>query len=643
MSAWSIDFETRARDDIKLGLCRYLQTAEALWLCGTNGDAVFRSDLLQSPPPQVLVDHIAAGGIVSGWNVMFEYYVWNKVLPRTYRDLPVLRIEQLRDTMAQAAACALPQQLGACAEALGTDLKDAEGKKLIQLFSKPASDGRYRNPADYPDRWQSFGDYCLQDVYAESAIAYRLPALSRSEQLVWEQTQQINERGIPIDINGLKNVKKIIEQEKLSIDASIKLATDYAVTSVSEQAKLLLWLKERGYPFGDLKKDSVAAALNDVEDDAVRAVLLLRQHGSKTSVAKVTKLLEIVCEDGLVRGALTYHGAATGRFASRGGLNVQNFKRPVVDEKEAVAVLADSDYDYAKWHYGGDLMDAASSVVRGMIKAPDGYTLIDADFSSIENRLGAWLSEDDNALEAFRQGLDQYKDFAATMFGIGYDAVNKEQRQVGKAACLGAIYGQGARGFINYASGYGVTLSREESKVVIDAYRDKYNKTVQLWDGCDKAAKKAINNPGTVCGANRLKFHCEDNFLVMTLPSHREIRFYDAKVTLEKTPWGEERPTITHLGVNSVTKKWERMKLIGSSIFQSAVQGLARDLLVYAAFNVERAGYPIVFHVHDELISCIPENSGSVAEFCRAMTRLPLWADGLPLTAEGYEAKRFRK
>lgn len=264
-SVWSIDFETRSRADIKLGLCRYFAPEaepKCLWLAGQRSDGRwFLTDLTQKAPPKFFLDDVAAGCIVSGWNVMFEFLAWNSVLVKQHR-VPRLELTQLRDTMAQAAACALPQSLAECAKALGTPLKDSAGHALINRWSKPAPSGGFREPEQDQERWIAFGDYCAQDVIAEKGIAERLPQLSPYEQRVWLQTQQINQRGIPVDINGIDRLEAIVRREKLRIEEEIKLVTGYRVTSVTETAKLLTWLREHGYPFDSIAADKVREALD---------------------------------------------------------------------------------------------------------------------------------------------------------------------------------------------------------------------------------------------------------------------------------------------------------------------------------------------------------------------------------------------
>jgi DNA polymerase len=711
-----IDFEFRSGTDIDLGLPQYFADEDAAPLCmawryddGMAGiwipevstemaEALSDQGFNWSTTlPDHIVEWVTAGRPVAGWNVMFEWHAWNLHCVPDY-GFPPLAVGQLIDTMALAAAMNLPQALGKCGPVLGLDsehLKSPRGKQLIKLLCCPqpepevkplesyarsasykAAQTRHRTWLARGGRWLNNIElllelylYCEQDVVAEQAIAKKLRVLSDWEQAVWIKTQEINLRGVPICAEEITNISEIVEREKLRLNEELARLTGGAVTAGSEAAKLRSWINGRLLcPIDDLTADTVEKTLLRKDLDPVtRRALEIRAEVSQTSTAKMPKMLIVMAPDGTLKNMHIYHGASTGRDASRGGVNLQNLSRPPLKKKEiplALEILGSGDYDLASMIYGDQLMGAAVSCVRGVIKAPPGWDFIDADFSSVENRVAAWLADQMDKLDMFAQGLDEYKTFAASsLFGIPYEEVTDDQRQMSKAAVLGCMFGQGWKGLIDYAAGYGVEITEDRAKEIVKAYRTEYKRVQTLWYKCADAAVTAVENPGEwVRAGSKIKLMCHKNFLWMKLPSGRLIAWAAPRVEMRKAPWTEQifigyaddgtevfedkpvyKPTVTVEQTDSMTRQWRREPLIGSSIFQSAVQATARDLLMFAMFTLEDAGYPVVLRIHDELLNLVPQGFGSVEEVCTLMCVKPAWAEGLPLAAEGWRDTRFHK
>lgn len=647
------DYETRSAEDIKLGLDRYFSCPEAdvlsfAYLLPTYSDPVLW--IPGMPNPHDLFDYIAAGNPFSGHNVMFEWMAWNRICVPKY-GWPELKIESLIDTMARAAAMSLPQSLGGCAEALGLPqdkLKDKRGKYLIQRLCVPHEPTKNR-----PGKWindpkllQELYDYNIQDVRVERAVMEALPELSEVEYQTWLMTQKINLRGLPVDVEEVKRVVTVVEREKERLQA---VATEITGgIEVTQRNKLLEWLATKGVQTEVLDADTVAEFLDsEFLDEDARTVLQARAAVSQTSTAKFQKILDIAADDGTIKNLLVYHGAATGRFASRGGFNYQNLTRPKIkDPDQAIETIAAhyDDHDFLRMIYP-DVMTAASSCVRAAIRAPAGYEFIDADFSSIENRCGPWLARDDATLDLFRKGLDEYKVFATKMYGVRYEEVTKDMRQVSKSAVLGSMFGQGHKGLVDFAAGYGVTLTLEKSKEIVDLYRADRKKIVRMWYDCGDAAMDAVRNPGKQVKVGRIKFGYDRkrDFLYLGLPSGRRIAYCQPRIQMAKAPWGEMKEVVTHMALNSITRQWERTKTIGAGFYQNAVQGAARDLLCASVFNLEAAGYKVVGLVHDEVLALVKEGEGSEEEFCQLMCTKPDWAEDLPVAAESWRGKRYQK
>jgi DNA polymerase len=295
---------------------------------------------------------------------------------------------------------------------------------------------------------------------------------------------------------------------------------------------------------------------------------------------------------------------------------------------------------------GMGTMQQLSSLVRSAIVAPKHKTFVDVDFSSIENRVASWIAGQTDKVELFRKGLDEYKAFASTsLYNVAYDDVTKEMRQISKSAVLGCMFGQGYKGLVKYAEGMGVKLSEQQSRNAVDAYRMAYAKVKNCWYECEQKAMDAVNNPGQPFQTGKLLFKFTKDALWMRLPSGRLICWRDPKVEKQLTPWGIMRDGITVRSQNTFTRQWGRNSLIGSSIFQSAVQGTARDILAECTLSLETAGFEVINLIHDEVLMLADEDKGeqTLATATSIMTTPPKWAPDFPLAVEGWVSKRYRK
>lgn len=633
---YSIDFETRSFIDlVEHGLDIYANDESTDILCiaygsDTNNVRVIDSVFTQNFP---LLDHVRNGGKIQAWNAMFEYAIWNCVCVPKY-GWPELKLEQCVDSMAIAAANNIPQSLGDAAAFIDANQqKDTRGRYLIQKLCKPHK-GVFN---DDPELLNELFNYCKQDVRTELAVVSNLRHLSDHEQEVWAMTQRINIRGVPVDPSELHNAVRAVCRAQDALDNECIALTG---CKPSERTKLLNWLNANGAGLQDLTAETVDSALQSAEPGAIRRALELRQEGSQTSVAKYAKMMEIQ-RNGRIRNTLVYHGASTGRWASRGGLNLQNIARPNLSDGEIAISIP------RVFEQGAGSMQELSSLVRSAIKAADGFTFVDVDFSSIENRVGVWLANQKDKVELFRKGLDEYKVFASeSLYRVPYDEVTKEQRQVSKSAVLGAMFGQGAKGLVKYAEGMGVKLSEVQAKGAVDNYRASYARVKNLWAACEAAAIDAVQNPGMgFFAGTKIKLKTAKNVLWMQLPSGRLICWQRPELELLTTPWGTEKLGVTVHSQNTYSRQWNRNVLIGSSIFQSAVQGTARDCLAVAMLNLEKAGYEVINSIHDEVLLLVEEQNGESAlvDVINIMTTPPTWAPDFPLAAEGWFGNRYRK
>lgn len=637
---YSIDFETRSKANLPdVGLDIYANDPTTEVLCIAFGNNPETVNVLPPQNPSTnqlwpLMQHVSKGGKIAAWNAMFEYAIWNCVCVPKYH-WPKLKLEQCIDTMAVAAANNIPQGLDEAGAFMDAQYqKDPIGKRLIQKLCKPNSKGGFN---DDPELLKQLFDYCAQDVRTEMALGAVLRPLEDVEQAVWTLTQRINTRGVPVDPRELQNAVLAVQRAQDAIDQECLALTG---CKPSERQKLLDWLNAQGAGLDDLTAETVSKMLQCSIHTRVKKALELRQDGSQTSVAKYAKMLEVQ-RDGRIRNTLVYHGASTGRWASRGGLNLQNIARPNLSDEEIERCIPRV-FDQATGSMG-----ELSSLVRSGIKAPDGKTFVDVDFSSIENRVGVWLAGQKDKIEMFRKGLDEYKTFASTsLYRVPYDAVTKDQRQVAKSAVLGAMFGQGAKGLVKYADGMGVKLTEAQAKNAVDNYRGSYVMVKELWAACESAAIQAVENPGSPFAAGaKIILKCAKGALWMRLPSGRLICWQRPQLELLTTPWGSEKLGVTVHSQNTYSRQWTRNAIIGSSIFQSAVQGTARDFLAVAMLNLDKAGYEVINSVHDEVLLLVEEQNGesSMADVIQIMTTPPSWAPDFPLAAEGWFGKRYRK
>ena len=569
--------------------------------------------------------------IFQGWNVAFEVNIMRHVLGI---DVPW---ERAIDTMAWAAANNCPQSLEEAAIFLGTtDQKDPIGKRLIQKLCKPQKDGTFNKD---PVLLKQMYDYCIKDVKAEMAIGALLRPLTSTEQEVYTLTQQINDRGVPVDPNELHSAVLAVVRAQDQLDNECVALTGF---KPSERAKLLGWVNKMMIePLPDLTAETVEKTLKlEHLFKPLRRALELRQEGSQTSVAKYAKMGEIQ-DEGRIRNTLVYHGASTGRWASRGGLNLQNIARPTLEDGQIEVAIP------RVFREGIGTMQELSSLVRSAIVSPEGKTFVDVDFSSIENRVGVYLAGQKDKVELFRKGLDEYKTFAAdNLYHVSYDDVTKDQRQIAKSAVLGAMFGQGAKGLVKYAEGMGVKLSEGQAKNAVDGYRSSYVKVKALWALCENAAIQAVENPGNPFRAgDKLVLKVAKNALWMQLPSGRLICWQRPQLELVTTPWGQQKVGVTVHTQSTYTRQWGRNQIIGSSLFQSAVQGTARDCLAVAMINLEKAGYEVINSIHDEVLLLVEEQSAESAlvDVMSIMNTPPTWAPDFPLACEGWISKRYRK
>ena len=800
------------------------------------------------------------------------------------------------------------------------------------------------------EEFARLGRYCMQDVRAEESLSSVLPELPENEQRLWLLDLTINDRGIRVDAPSATAILRCIDTHSADMTKEFRRLT--GLDSPKQRDATLRHLLALGVEMDGLTKGDVEKALTTTGNEAAKRILEIRQSLSKSSTAKYQAFIDARCSDDRIRGCFMYHGAGTGRWAGR-IIQPQNFPRGSFGDVEpCIEMFHDDDLEGIKLLYG-DPMVAASTCIRSMIVPAPGHDFVCADYSSIEGRVLAWIAGEESALDVYRRGRDPYKVAAAAIYHVGYDAVAKPQRQIGKVAELACIaegervltdrgcvpieqvttddlvwdgvdwvrhegvvcrgekevfeyegltatpdhlvwvegepeplyFGVAAasgahllqagdggkpvrvdRGYIpgekvepimgtllrsgemhsvsssilgipelsydreeqgmsavfaaaensevadqtphrgeaemheserpgmeelrskgdnlrlcvrdgsrivydtdlrpsgaedgagqnrqlqgvrprksamgdqraesgesscncpvaggahgtmaslpqccasaeesghdtrrhirvrsrfgqgkaqelevycrkvrvydivnagprhrftvsgklvhncGYQGGtgafnmmavtYGVSVPEQEAQRIVEKWRDSRPMTTQLWRSLEDACRNAVTNPGRVTQYRDIKMVVRSRMLAIRLPSGRCLWYANPRIEAKDMKWGGTKDVIAFDGVNSTTRKWGTQYLYGGLLAENITQATARDLLVNGMFAVEAAGYPVVMHVHDEMVSEVPENFGSVEEYEKLMCTLPAWAEGLPLKAEGWRGKRYKK
>ena len=647
MEKISIDIESFSETDLtKTGVYRYAEdpTFEIL-LFGVSVDdgpiTVYDLTAGEQIPEEIL--SALQDPKVTKWafNAMFERvclsrFLWDKGLLSKGQFLSP---EGWRCSMIWSAYMGFPMSLAGAGAALGLEQqKMTEGKDLIRYFCVPckatvSNGGRTRNlPSDAPDKWETFVAYNKRDVEVELQVKERLSSHPVPES-VWREywnDQTINDRGIQIDLPMVRNAIRLdaLSQQRLT-DALQELTNLDNPRSVQQMKD---WLASQGMEMDSLGKKVVAEALRTAPEP-LRTVLTLRQQLAMSAVKKYTAMENAVCADGRLRGMFRFYGAnRSGRFSGT-IVQLQNlFRNSLPDLVQARSLVSRGDYDALEALYDSVPQVLAECVRTAFIPSP-GYKMIVADFSAIECRVLAWLAGEQWVLDVFAAGGDIYCETAGRMFHCKVEkhGENGELRQKGKQATLSCGYG-GAEGALIAMGALDAGMKEEELGPLVAAWRAANPKIVQMWWAVDKAVKTAVKEK-TITRTHGLVFEYRGAMLYITLPSGRQLSY--VKPRIGENRFGGE--SVTYMGMDT-TKHWSRIESFAGKWVENIVQAVSRDILCYAMEQLR--DYRIVAHVHDECIVEAPQKA-TVQKICDLMGRVPPWAPGLILRADGYECPGF--
>lgn len=655
----SIDIETYSDVDLqKCSVYRYTQSANfeiLLFGYAVDGGAVQVTDLACGEKVPVEIIKALTDDSVTKWafNSSFERVCLSVWLQRNYPQYfssYSIDEDSVRDyldsvawrcSMVWSAYMGLPLSLAGAGTVLGLEeQKLKEGKELIRYFCVPCkptkvNGGRTRNlPEHDMEKWNLFKFYNQRDVEVEMSIQDRLKKYPVPD-FVWGEyhlDQEINDRGIALDIDVVKNAIAFDAKSKAELAEKMQELTD--LDNPNSVVQMKQWLADNGLEMDSLGKKEVAQAVKTAPKELTE-VLLLRQQLSKSSVKKYQAMQNAVCEDGRARGMFQFYGAnRSGRWAGR-MIQLQNLpQNHMPDLEQARGLVESGNYDAIELLYD-DIPDTLSQLIRTAFVPKDGNKFIVADFSAIEARVLSWLAGEEWRTEVFTSGGDIYCASASQMFKVPVEkhGVNGHLRQKGKIAELALGYG-GSVGALKAMGALEMGLAEKELKPLVNAWRASNPNIVKFWWDVDSVVKKCIKENKSQ-KTNNIEFHCMSGMLFIVLPSGRQLAY--VKPRIGENIFGGE--SVTYEGVGG-TKKWERIESYGPKFVENIVQAISRDILMYAMKTLRNCN--IVAHVHDEVI-IEADPRMSIDSVCEQMGRVPPWAKGLLLDADGYECDFYKK
>ena len=587
--------------------------------------------------PQEVISALEDPSIIKvAYNAQFERVCLSRYLGHW------LDPHQWRCTMVMAAYLTLPGRLADAAVALGTtEKKMEEGKDLIRYFSVPckptkANGGRTRNrPGDAPEKWAVYRQYNAQDVETERAIRKALEKYSLPEQ-EWELyalDQQINDRGVRVDRLLVKQAMRV--DQAFSEQAFQRAQELTGLENPGSVNQLKAWLADQNMPMESLAKKIVQEKAAQT-DGIVAELLNLRLELSKTSVKKYEAMARCVCRDGRVHGLLQFYGAnRTGRWAGR-LVQAQNLPQNHLPDLELAREIVKTGDEELLDTLFASVPGTLSELIRTAFIPRDGCRFLVSDFSAIEARVLAWLANEEWVLEEFRGKGKIYEATASRMFHIPQESIvkgnpNYEYRQKGKQATLSCGYGGG----VGALKAMGAKMPEDEMQPLVDAWRAANPNIVALWSALDRAARTVIRRK-TSAYVGKVTLYWQDDKMFMRLPSGRNLCYQSPHFTENR--FGSD--TIGYYAPNAAGQMVVQ-ETFGGKLAENATQAIARDILAHALLTLEKNGYPVIFHVHDEAVIEKPTGQGSLEEACRLMAIAPDWAEDLPLRADGEDHLAF--
>ena len=643
MDTLAIDIETYS--DVSLpdcGVHRYAASEQfeiLLFAYSLNDKPTRIIDLAsgQTMPDEIMECLMDDSVVKTAFNAAFERNCINRFFGLS------LKPEGWRCTAVQASMLSLPLSLEGVGEALNLDKKKmSEGKDLIRYFCMPckptkANGGRTRNlPSDAPEKWELFKTYCIRDVDVEKQIRNKLAKfpIPDREQELYCMDQRINDRGIMVDRELISHA---VACDLLYKEVASKRAYEISgLENPNSVSQLKEWLNEKGIEVDSLAKAAVEELVEKTEGE-VSEMMKLRLAMSKTSVKKYEAMERSVCPDGRVHGLLQFYGAnRTGRWAGR-LVQIHNLPQNHMEDLElARSIVKEGRYDLVELLYDST-PEVLSELIRTAFVAKPGCRFIVSDFSAIEARVMGYLAGEGWVMEEFRGAGKIYEQTASKMFHIPIEEITKgsQYRARGKVASLACQYG-GAEGAL-VSMGALNFVEEEELKGLVQSWRTANPHIVNYWYEIDGAVKAAVKER-KMTKVGMVTVYYQSGMLKIALPSGRVLSYVRPRMTVNR--FGSESVSYEGIGTN---RKWTRIESYGAKFCENIVQATARDVLAEAMLRLEKKGFDIVCHIHDEVVLEVPEGASSVEEVNGIMAVCPDWCEGLPLKAAGFESPFYKK
>ena len=655
----SLDLETKSSVDIsKAGAYKYAASPDfeiLLFGVSVNHGPIAVYDLACGDTvPEEIIAALSDERVTKwAYNASFERVclsVWlRRYYPEHFRSysIPGDPVQNYLDpaswkcTLVWAAYNGLPLGLEKVGAVLGfEEQKLKEGKELIKYFCCPCkptktNGGRTWNlPHHAPDKWELFKKYNERDVQVEMQIQERLKNYPVPD-LVWDEyhlDQEINDRGIMIDQDMVREALRIDELSKTDLTARMQKKT--GLSNPNSVIQMKDYLAENGMEVDSLGKKDVAAMIKTAPKDLAE-VLSLRLQLAKSSVRKYQAMQNAVCADGRCHGMFQFYGAnRSGRWAGR-LIQLQNLPQNHMDDLEQARELVKAgDYEMLDMLYDS-VPGVLSELIRTAFIPRPGYKFIVSDFSAIEARVLSHLAHEEWRAEVFRKGRDIYCESASRMFGVPVEkhGQNSHLRQKGKIAELALGYG-GSVGALKAMGALDMGLSEDELQPLVDMWRSSNPNITAYWWAVDTVVKDTIKQR-TQTKVGDVTFMMKNGMLFITLPSGRRLAY--VKPRIGENRFGGE--SVTYMGINA-QKKWSQIESYGPKFVENIVQAVSRDILAHAMRTLRHCF--ICGHVHDELIiECSPDVS--LDAICEQMGRTPPWIPGIELRADGYECGFYQK
>ena len=667
MKTLSIDIETYSSIDLtKSGVYKYIQNDfEILLIAYAYDDEEIKIiDLKNNEKiPEKLKEDILDENIIkTAFNANFERVCLSKYF-NTY-----LSPKMFRCTQVHALYLGLPHGLENVAKSLRLkEQKLEEGKSLIRFFNKRenldllTSNNENIKKGEVLKKYEEFKKYCINDVKVERSIRKILEKvkLPESEQKLWQLDQEINDRGVLVDSKLLNNAIYYDNYFKNILIEKLKTITNINNPKSNNQMKD--YLNSLGLNVNSLSKESVESLLNSDEVkknphyEKIKEVLHLRKMLNKTSTKKYESMKRCMCDDERIRGLFQFYGAnRTGRWAGR-LVQVQNLPQNKINNLEQVREKIRNDiikdFPSRKKEFNKNLnlnlykdenlSSLLSQLIRTTFIPKKNHRFIITDFSAIEARIIAYLSNEKWRIDVFNTHGKIYEASASKMFKVDIDEITKESelRQKGKIAELALGY-QGGVGALVSMGAYNMNLCESELIEIVKAFRSSNPNIVKLWNNAQKAFIEAVKNKSVVHIDKNISFIYEGNILFIKLPSGRRLSYIRPKIDYDNI---FNKYIITYEGVDPTTKKSKRLTTYGGKLVENIVQAIARDVLAQSMINLKNHGFNIVMHVHDEIVLEVENGVSSVEEVCEIMCKENRYLKGLKLKADGFESKYYKK